>query len=767
MKQFLKRMKHCMISKLHSHNQGLSLVELICAMAILGVVTASVGSIMVISAKHYERGVTEVGLQQEAQFAANQIADLVIDTTAEVTYTDAGTAKELSIQKEDRCYKVTYRSADCKIVLSEYQINADNTLTLIGEADQLMAENVADFEAIVPADFMESGSLQLCLKFEEGERNFESWYTITARNGVLEENIVEASATLITESEVTLEPNQTFLLEATVIGPANTNVVWGLENNNDTDTLVYQDGVTGLWYLKIGRDETSDTMQLQVKTVATGSDNITPLATRYIPVHVRRVNAMTISGAHTSGTEYASGSTYSVTATLDGTSLARVLSVNYDVDYVDPYQIEWNYTLTDEAGNEVSNVGDYIDYNESRTGTTPFTDITLKQDLGSMVLTVTATAMHPAGTNKSTQSYDSFVETWILDAPEVTIPVDGKSLLGVEIIPTSLEAFHPKYASAVTVSGYTAEEKEADLVYTWSVDRTDCVEAYNNGTGGKTFDVQFLESSSNQIITITLRVKSIALSAAAGHEVYKEDSVTYVVPKSGDSGDSYLERGKDGNNNIQCDFAVGGYDWMVGGEDSLDSWDIYVCDEDGNIIADPGINIEEYVEIYARQSMFIANIKKELPLDRDFYILVQIHKTNWSGALDTYERIIYIPKTSLVGKDATLEWSNPYYNGFDIDYYLYGFDVNDWKKDVDTYCGIELVDCQISQPEGANVTATVYFDRMFEYDQTVNNLRWQGHIVLSGDGFQNASVTSMTVKIYSKLYPSIYCYSTITFTDNE
>ena len=66
-----------------------------------------------------------------------------------------------------------------------------------------------------------------------------------------------------------------------------------------------------------------------------------------------------------------------------------------------------------------------------------------------------------------------------------------------------------------------------------------------------------------------------------------------------------------------------------------------------------------------------------------------------------------------------------------------------------------------------NVTATVYFDRMFEYDQTVNNLRWQGHIVLSGDGFQNASVTSMTVKIYSKFYPSIYCYSTITFTDNE
>lgn len=774
MKQFLKRMKHCLISKLHAHNQGLSLVELICAMAILGVVTASVGSIMVISAKHYERGVTEVGLQQEAQFAANQIADLVIDTTAEVTYTDAGTAKELSIQKEDRCYKVTYRSADCKIVLSEYQINADNTLTLIGEADQLMAENVADFEAIVPVDFMESGSLQLRLKFEEGERNFESWYTITARNGVLEENIVEASATLITESEVTLEPNQTFLLEATVIGPANTNVVWGLENNNDTDTLVYQDGVTGLWYLKIGRDETSDTMQLQVKTVATGSDNITPLATRYIPVHVRRVNAITVDGNIITGAEYMTGAEYRVEATLEGTSLARVLSVNYDVDYVDPYQIAWSYLLTDASGNEVSNIEDYIDYNESRNGVTPFTDITLKQDLGMMTLQVTAVALHPAGTNKTTITYDSLAESWTLHNPAPPLP--GKSLLSCDIIPTALEAFHPLYASAVITEGFTLEEKATDLVYTWSVDRTDLVESYTNGTSSSTFQVKFTQAAANQEITITLRVKSLSLSAAYGRDIYVEDSIVYRVPKAGDSGNSYLERGKDGNNNPPIFFNMPDGITNMMYEDPSMNWDIYICDADGNRITNPGINIKDYVSVAATPGQAIVNITTELPLNQDYHVMVQVFMRNWNGEQTwTYERIIYIPKVSIYCEDMTVEWIDRWDNTYmGPIYQLYGYYHDKWKKADSNYipinCGVEVLDIQFTQDETTDATVGVTFPNgTSEKPELGNNntFIWYFKTPISGTGnLDSVMVQSVTVKVYSKEEPEIYDICTMYFVDN-
>ncbi len=782
MKQFLKRMKNCMLSKLHSHNEGLSLVELICAMAILGVVTASVGSIMVISAKHYERGVTEVGLQQEAQFAANQIADLVIDTTAEVTYTDAGTAKELSIQKEDRCYKVTYRSADCKIVLSEYQINADNTLTLIGEADQLMAEKVADFEAVVPADFMDSGSLQLRLKFEDGDKTFESWYTITARNGILEENIVEASATLITESELTLEPNQTFLLEATVIGPANTNVVWSLENNNDTDTLVYQDGVTGLWYLKIGRDETSDTMQLQVKTMATRSDNLTPLATRYIPIHVRRVNAMSVDGAKTTGADYMIGAEYRVSATLDGTSLARVLSVNYDVDYVDPYQIVWSYQLTDASGNEVSNIGDYIEYNESRTGVTPFTDITLKQDLGMMTLQVTAVALHPAGTNKTLISYDSLAESWTLHNPEPPLP--GKSLLSCDIIPTSLEAFHPVYASVVNTEGFTVEEKATDLVYTWSVDRTDLVESYTNGTSASTFQVKFTQAAANQEITITLRVKSLALSAAYGRDYYVEDSIVYKVPQVGDRGDSYLERGKDGNNNPPLFFNMpdGITNMLYADTTDTRNWDVYLCDEFGNPISNPGFNIKDYLSLAVSQGQVICNITTELPLNEDYYVMVRAYYQNWQAASGvegaeywTYERIIYIPKVTIQCEDMTVEWIDRWDNTYlGPIYHLYGYYHDKWKVTDANYipinCGVEVLDIQFTQDENTAATVGVTFPvGTSEYVESGNNntFKWYFKTPISGTGnLDSVMVQSVTVKVYAKEDPDIYDICTMYFVDN-
>lgn len=781
MKQFLKRMKNCMISKLKSDNRGLSLVELLCAIAILGVVTASVGSIMVISAKNYQRGVTEVGLQQEAQLAANQIADLVIDTTATVTYTDAGAAKELSIQKEDRCYKVTYRSADAKVVLTEYMINADSTLTLVGEAEQLMAENVTDFEAVVPADFMDSGSLQLRMKFEDGGKVFESWYTITARNGVLEENVVEASATLITESEVTLEPNQTFLLEATVIGPANTNVIWSLENNNDTDTLVYQDATTGLWYLKIGRDETSTSMQLQVRTVATRSDNLTPLATRYIPIHVRRVNAISVSGTKTAGADYMTNAEYRVSATLDGTSLERVLSVNYDVDYVDPYQIAWTYELTDAAGNAVTNIGDYIDFNESRTGVTPFTDITLKQDLDFMTLTVTATAMHPAGTNKTTQSYDSLSESWTLHNPA---PASTKSLLGVEIVPTALEAFHPTYASVVSTDGFTNEEKETDLVYTWSVDRTDLVESYTNGTSGKTFQVKFTQAAANQVVTITLRVKSLSLSALYGADVYKEASITYTVPRAGDSGDSYLERGKDGNNNTPIRFNMpdGITNMLYTDTSDIRNWDVYLCDASGNPISSPGFNIKDYLSLSVSQGQVICNITTELPLNEDYHVMVQVYYTDWKGAQGradgqywTYERIIYIPKVTIQCEDITVEWIDRWDNTYlGPIYHLYGYYHDKWKvvdeNDIPINCGVEVLDIQFTQDESTNATVDVTFPYgTAEYTESGSNntFKWYFKTPISGTGnLDSVMVQSITVKVYAKEDPNIYDICTMYFVNN-
>ena len=57
-------------------NRGLSMVELICAIAIVSLLGTTVSSIMVVSANTYRRGAAETEVQQEAQLVANQISSL-------------------------------------------------------------------------------------------------------------------------------------------------------------------------------------------------------------------------------------------------------------------------------------------------------------------------------------------------------------------------------------------------------------------------------------------------------------------------------------------------------------------------------------------------------------------------------------------------------------------------------------------------------------------------------------------------------------------
>ena len=64
----------------------MSLVELLCGVAILGLISATIGGIMVVSTKTYYSGTTETALQQEAQFTANRINGLIHDVTNEVNY---------------------------------------------------------------------------------------------------------------------------------------------------------------------------------------------------------------------------------------------------------------------------------------------------------------------------------------------------------------------------------------------------------------------------------------------------------------------------------------------------------------------------------------------------------------------------------------------------------------------------------------------------------------------------------------------------------
>ncbi len=342
------------------NNKGLTLMELICAIAILAIVTASIGSVMVVSARSYQRDSDEVSLQQEAQITANQIADLVIDSTAGVKYScplgdylseaDAiaagavtGGDRTLSIDGNGVRYVVSFREADNKIYYAEHILNPDGTSTPTGAGEQLMAENVKLFAADI-RNFSDSGYMELTLGFEKNTKTYVAAFTITARNGAVTVTGAEAAASITTELELVLEPNQTYLLNATVMGPSNTDMTWSLGGGStDPDTQVFKDGAD--WKITIGQDETASEIYLLVKSNAKKEDGVTPQAQQTVIVHIRRVTAVNLNVTLQSGSDLMAGAEYLITADVAGTNLPKLMAGSSDVDpaYVSPYRVEWNY----------------------------------------------------------------------------------------------------------------------------------------------------------------------------------------------------------------------------------------------------------------------------------------------------------------------------------------------------------------------------------------------------------------------------------------
>lgn len=397
------------IWKMKKDNRGLSLVELICAVAIFAVIGTAVGGIMVVTANSYTNGTNEVSLQQEAQLTANQIADLLIDTTAEVQYD--GTS--LTVQRVDKTYTITYAASESKL----YYVESDAAGHTSGV--QLLAENVTEF-SVDTTDFATRGNARVRLKFEKDDRAFESWYTVAARNGMGEAEALEETAALVTMSEITLEPNEQFELKATVVGSVgNKGVVWGtLQGASCVGTQINTSG--GKTIIKIDKDEVAPSgspITIPVSTAAT--KNGSPMATALVKVYVRRVNAVDANGWRASGVDCKDGAVYKVSAPCVGDNLSRVLGVEYDstANYKNPYYCEFDCEFTVDGS--PAPYGPYFDVDSSEDVNAPSLKITLKQDMPSnSKFTVRTNAKHPKGNiggtdyNKSGSPYADVTDTF-------------------------------------------------------------------------------------------------------------------------------------------------------------------------------------------------------------------------------------------------------------------------------------------------------------------------------------------------------------------
>ncbi len=397
MKLFRKRFRFL-------NKKGFSMVELICGVAILGVISTAVTGALVISGDSYKRGTNETEIQQEAQLVANQISDLMIDASADVTFA----SDTLTIKQGTKTYTVTWDSVTKQLKYQE----SDSAGAGYTSDVQLMAENVDSFNVNVD-DFTKTGYAKMDLTIAREGRDYPSTFTISARNKDITSEVT-AVAKIITKTDLLLEPNMTFNFapETSVTGIANTDVEWEFYEGftpMDPNTTISSAGV-----LVVGNNETANLLRLKVSTDEKDASG-NPLADKMVVVRVRRANNIAVTGQLISGNPEMAGAKYELTAAVVGKNFERhEMDTDDEWENKNGYAVDWTSNLPVGSPHDL----DPVAYDPANP-TIRKAVLTLGADLtvGESIV-VTAVSAHANGVNKKGIAYASITDDWTLQPTE-------------------------------------------------------------------------------------------------------------------------------------------------------------------------------------------------------------------------------------------------------------------------------------------------------------------------------------------------------------
>ncbi len=207
-------------------NRGFSLVELLIAIAIAGIVGASVFGFMTVGAKTFSYNSADVSIQNEQQLAFNQIQELVIDTAVGVEYYDKSTGAKVSEDSEipvghdkllrlnniDSVYEIWWSSSGEKLYYSEFAATVDSGTNEVikGSAsvsDALMSEYIKGF-VVDLSRLLTNRVVRVELAYDKNGRTLTSSHNITLRNQVVSTNKIEEKLKEAISLSVNTIPNE-------------------------------------------------------------------------------------------------------------------------------------------------------------------------------------------------------------------------------------------------------------------------------------------------------------------------------------------------------------------------------------------------------------------------------------------------------------------------------------------------------------------------------------------------------------------------------
>ena len=361
--------------------KGFTLVEVIVSLAIMTIVAGSIGAFIIAGNNSYLRGNKELTLQEEAQLAANQMIDLIIDVEKDINFTpdhqgtavnvDGSIAKdaagneittahvsELRLVNNNNTYMIRWQGPAAGEYASSNQVylyeventtDADGNL-VVGDPSTatpaLMAEHVSSFN--VDLSQVESKrKVILNMTFTYQDKSYEIAETIKLRNDLEKTGTKYAwiSGLTIDPASVTLQQGKiqqfTYHLSGDEEAVAE-GVTWSVAyaSGATCKSTINQDGI-----LKVHDDETVGTDVLVVKCTANADKNM--VAYGYVTVEERLIDSLTITPRDGSlipleswqnGQEenaVGDGKRINFTCTIEGKDSAKAQGVEWKVERVD------------------------------------------------------------------------------------------------------------------------------------------------------------------------------------------------------------------------------------------------------------------------------------------------------------------------------------------------------------------------------------------------------------------------------------------------
>jgi prepilin-type N-terminal cleavage/methylation domain-containing protein len=538
------------------NSKGFSLVEMLCAVAIMALVSGIISTIVVVSTRTYKNNVSETSVQQEAQLAANNISNLIKDACA-ISYYEGDESSDYKSKliistNNNKQYVIKHVGTELKylegivadsdkvstpsvVALSTKDDSDDSETETVTEAsEQLLASNITEFK-VDTSNFDETRTVIVSLTVydESTGKEIQMEYTMTSRNEVVDVDEVEFETTtkiIFLDDPVCLVPTDNeedyYTIPISIIGDYDGGLTAegeglairsvtsnGIEVRIPTSTSGYKDS----YNLTVSLNKDGNTIS-----------NTTQVKCRYVnKIVVKSVsNVKEASG----GAKEGAGAVYTFTAYVYGGNLSKFVGYDWDLEYKNAKAVYWSYELhvdgkdytfkvDQETGNAIysnqSEIEKYIKIVEingdAESPTNPTLVIKLVQNMYSdFRLKVIATSKHGCGVNKATSAYNEKItgndtveatRGSAADDYEITMEPNEERTITLDSLVGEIPT---KESSKVDINGYTSKDTTAEY--------DDKKVTIHLGKDEKGTDYKFtveLSSKGEKVSTITVNVRRV------------------------------------------------------------------------------------------------------------------------------------------------------------------------------------------------------------------------------------------------------------------